>query len=101
LQNAAYIRLKNLTFGYHLPDSFLSNLNVSSMSIYFTGKNLWTWSPMFRNNSNLDPENIERSDPELGGGGNRGQGMAYPILKTSSVRLKNRRVLPTVEQVSP
>jgi len=50
------------------------------VSVYFTGQNLWTWSPMFKHNPNMDPENIERADPELNS--DAGQGMAYPILKT-------------------
>lgn len=80
LQNAAYIRLKNFSIGYNLPKSWLDNLNIENLSVYFTGQNLWTWSPMFKHNPNMDPENIERADPELSSGA--GQGMAYPMLKT-------------------
>ncbi|MFC6099676.1 SusC/RagA family TonB-linked outer membrane protein [Olivibacter domesticus] len=80
LQNAAYIRLKSFSVGYNLPKSWLDNLNIENLSVYFTGQNLWTWSPMFKHNPNMDPENIERADPELNSGA--GQGMAYPMLKT-------------------
>jgi TonB-linked SusC/RagA family outer membrane protein len=80
LQNAAYIRLKSFSIGYNLPKSWLERVKVENLSIYFTGQNLWTWSPMFKHNPNMDPENIERADPELSAGA--GQGMAYPMLKT-------------------
>ncbi|HWV71978.1 MAG TPA: TonB-dependent receptor [Pseudosphingobacterium sp.] len=80
LQNAAYIRLKSVSIGYNLPKSWLKKVKVENLSIYFTGQNLWTWSPMFKHNPNMDPENIERADPELSAGA--GQGMAYPMLKT-------------------
>ncbi|MFC4874709.1 SusC/RagA family TonB-linked outer membrane protein [Negadavirga shengliensis] len=85
LQNAAYIRLKNLTFGYNVPKPLISKLKISDVKVYFTGQNLWVWSPMFKYTRNLDPENIERSDPELAS--NRGQGMAYPMLKTFTLGL--------------
>lgn len=80
LQNAAYIRLKSFSIGYNLPKSWLKKVKVENLSLYFTGQNLWTWSPMFKHNPNMDPENIERADPELSAGA--GQGMAYPMLKT-------------------
>jgi TonB-linked SusC/RagA family outer membrane protein len=80
LQNAAYIRLKSFSIGYNLPKSWLEKVNIENLSVYFTGQNLWTWSPMFKHNPNMDPENIERADPELNAGA--GQGMAYPMLKT-------------------
>lgn len=80
LQNAAYIRLKSFSIGYNLPKSWLEKVNIENLSVYFTGQNLWTWSPMFKHNPNMDPENIERADPELSAGA--GQGMAYPMLKT-------------------
>lgn len=80
LQNAAYIRLKNISVGYNLPISLIQKLNLSALRVYFTGQNLWVWSPMFKNTRNMDPENIEQADPELNK--NAGQGMAYPMLKT-------------------
>lgn len=80
LQNAAYIRLKNISVGYHLPASLIRKIRLSALRIYFTGQNLWVWSPMFKHTRNMDPENIEQADPELNK--SAGQGMAYPILKT-------------------
>ena len=43
LQNAAYLRLKNLTLGYTLP---IKAKSVQRARVYFSGENLWYWSPM-------------------------------------------------------
>lgn len=80
LQNAAYVRLKNLTFGYNLPKSLVNKASFSSVKIYFTGQNLWVYSPMFKHGKNMDPEVIDGADPELNA--NSGNGMRYPMLKT-------------------
>jgi TonB-linked SusC/RagA family outer membrane protein len=85
VQNAAYIRLKNITFGYNIPKTWVNKIHIESLRVYFTGQNLWTWSPMFKHNPNMDPENIEQADPELSPGA--GQGMAYPMLKTYTLGL--------------
>ena len=53
LQNAAYIRLKNLTVGYTLP---LKTKAVEKVRFYFSGENLWYWSPMKKWTSVVDPE---------------------------------------------
>jgi len=54
LQNAAYIRLKNLTLGYTLP--LRPNKAVEKVRFYLTGENLWYWSPMKRHTKYVDPE---------------------------------------------
>jgi hypothetical protein len=83
LQNAAYIRLKNITLGYNLPASLLSKAGIANARIYATGQNLWTWSPMYRHMKTMDPEVIEGSDPEMNAGA--GNGMSYPMLKTYTI----------------
>ena len=80
LQNVAYVRLKNLTIGYNLPKKLVSKAGMSTARVYFTGQNIWTWSPMYRITKDLDPEVIEGSDPETNP--DSGNGMAYPMLKT-------------------
>ncbi|WP_121357630.1 SusC/RagA family TonB-linked outer membrane protein [Flavisolibacter nicotianae] len=80
LQNASYVRLKNLTIGYTLPRSMMQKLKLSSVRVYLTGQNLWTYSRMFKITKNFDPEVIEGSDPEINGGG--GDGFSYPMQKT-------------------
>ncbi|WP_460545488.1 SusC/RagA family TonB-linked outer membrane protein [Echinicola sediminis] len=81
IQNAAYVRLKNLTIGYDLPSAIINSIKgLSKARVYFNGQNLWTYSPMFKIMKTMDPEVIEGSDPELAS--NRGNGMRYPMLKT-------------------
>ncbi len=48
LQNAAYIRLKNITLSYNLPLRFVTNAQV-----YLNGANLWEATGMYKT---LDPE---------------------------------------------
>lgn len=80
LQNASYLRLKNLTIGYSLPKSVISRLKVNSIRFYFTGQNLLTFSPMYKVTKNFDPEVIEASDLEINSGG--GDGFSYPMQKS-------------------
>ncbi len=80
LQDASYIRLKNLTVGYSLPSPVLKKLKISSLRAYITGQNLWTYSRMFKVTKNFDPEVIEGSDPEINAGG--GDGFSYPMQKS-------------------
>jgi hypothetical protein len=82
LQNASYIRLKNVTIGYNLPKSLIKKIGAKSVRIYFNGQNLWTYSPMFKITKNFDPEVIEGSDPEVNSSG--GDGFSYPMLKSFS-----------------
>jgi TonB-linked SusC/RagA family outer membrane protein len=83
LQNASYVRLKTLTLSYSLPATVVKKISAQSIRIYFSGQNLWTYSPMFKITKNFDPEVIEGSDPEVNAGG--GDGFSYPMEKTYSV----------------
>ena len=65
LQNIAYLRLKNLTFGYSLPQSVLSKVYVERLRIYFSGENLLTFSKL--KSKYIDPEQAAAED---GGNGN-------------------------------
>jgi len=80
LQNASYIRLKNLTIGYSLPAHIIQKWKISSLRIFLTGQNLWTYSPMYKVTKNFDPEVIEGSDPEINANG--GDGFSYPMEKS-------------------
>lgn len=83
LQNASYIRLKNLTVGYSLSRNVLDRLHLTSCRIYFTGQNLWTHSPMYKITKNFDPEVIEGSDPEINK--TQGDGFSYPMQKSWTI----------------
>ena len=41
LQNAAYIRLKDITLSYTLPKSWLTKMKMEQVRIYVSGMNLW------------------------------------------------------------
>lgn len=73
LQNAAYIRLKNIQLGYTLPKKWTEKAGMSSVRIYASGENLLTFTKMFKE---FDPETI---------GGDWGDGKVYPLMKTYSI----------------
>lgn len=84
LQNAAYVRLKNFQIGYKVPEKLTKRLKANSLSVYFSGENLWTYSPMFKiTKQNIDPENTGDSDGLLGDS-NQGDGFNYPMIKSIS-----------------
>ena len=55
LQNIGYLRLKNLTFGYTLPEKLTSAVSISKLRLYFTGENLFYWAPGLHGDY-VDPE---------------------------------------------
>jgi len=55
LQNASYIRLKNLTINYSLPENFINKLGIEKVQLYLSGMNLWEYSKIHKP---LDPEYI-------------------------------------------
>lgn len=54
LQNLAYLRLKNLTIGYTVPQKALAKAGISNLRVYFSGENLWYTSPL--HSKYVDPE---------------------------------------------
>ena len=53
LQNARYLRLKNITLGYTLP---IKKRAVQQLRLYVSGENLAYWSPLKKRSSTIDPE---------------------------------------------
>lgn len=86
LQNAAYIRLKNIQLGYTLPVSLTNKLGVSKLRLYLSGENLWTGTSLAKM---FDPETIgggwDGEDGIAGNIKNNGNGNTYPLSKTVSV----------------
>jgi TonB-linked SusC/RagA family outer membrane protein len=74
LQDASYIRLKNLQVGYTLPVAFTRKFGIQRLRVFVSGENLWTATRLFKV---FDPETIEG-----GWGGN-----SYPLSKTLSLGL--------------
>ena len=62
IQNIGYIRLKNLTVGYTLP---CWKKVFSEFRIYFSGENLWYWSPLLRYCKSIDPESAVSSSQAI------------------------------------
>lgn len=52
LQDASYLRLKNITLGYSLPEKVVERLNIDKLRLYVSGDNLLTVTNYF----GLDPE---------------------------------------------
>ncbi len=53
LENASFLRLKNLTIGYTLPEKWFAGKNfISGVKVYATGRNLLTWTEY----TGYDPE---------------------------------------------
>jgi TonB-linked SusC/RagA family outer membrane protein len=53
VQNASYIRLKNITLSYFLPDNLVKKVGMSRAQVYLSGMNLWEATGMHKP---LDPE---------------------------------------------
>lgn len=70
LQNAAYIRLKNLQVGYTLNPEWIRKVKIEKLRVYFNGENMFEFSKMFR-----------YFDPEL----NKVAGYMYPIMRNYSL----------------
>jgi TonB-linked SusC/RagA family outer membrane protein len=52
VEDASYVRLKNITLGYNLPASILGKIKVANLRIYASATNLWTLTDY----SGYDPE---------------------------------------------
>jgi hypothetical protein len=44
--DGSYFRLRNVNFGYSLPESVLSNVFIDYLRVYFSGMNLFTWDKL-------------------------------------------------------
>lgn len=53
IQNASYVRLKNITLSYWLPDNLTNKIGMSRAQVYISGMNLWEATGM---HAPLDPE---------------------------------------------
>ncbi|MFD2789055.1 TonB-dependent receptor P3 [Arenibacter antarcticus] len=72
LQDASYLRLKNISIGYNLPNSLIEKIKLKKLRIYLSGDNLLT----FTNYPGLDPER-----------GGSGRFVNYPQNKIYSLGL--------------
>ena len=79
LQNIRYLRLKNLTVGYTIPESITGKVGLDKVRVYFTGENLHYWSPLKANTRYVDPES---AFTRVTSSNDVGDAMAYPWQKT-------------------
>ncbi|MBO9153901.1 SusC/RagA family TonB-linked outer membrane protein [Chitinophaga sp. GCM10012297] len=75
MQDLAYLRLKNLTIGYSLPDNMLKRLKLNRFRVYVSGDNLVTWTKL--ESKYIDPEQANAE----------ANGRVYPFGKTFSAGL--------------
>lgn len=52
VENASYLRMKNLSLGYNFPKTVLEKIRLSKLKLYVSASNLWTLT----NYSGYDPE---------------------------------------------
>lgn len=74
LQNAAYIRLKNVQVGYSLPKNVLGKLKLEGLRVYLSGENLWEHTSMLM----FDPEASKPKEKATG---------VYPLNRSVSFGL--------------
>lgn len=80
LQDASYLRLKNLTIGFSLPENAKISKYVQKARLYFSAENLFTWTKL----KIFDPEALSYSDGDYNGGA----GKTYPQYRTYSIGLE-------------
>lgn len=85
LTNVGYMRVKNLTFGYTLPEKITQRAKIQRLRLYFSGENIFTWT-FGGLTKYIDPEmagaGISYSDPDSAV--NRARAEDYPIGKSYS-----------------
>lgn len=74
LKSAAYLRLKNITVGYTLPQSLTQRINVRNLRVFISGENLMEWSEL---SDFFDPEAVT----------DNGLGYRYPFQRRYSIGL--------------
>ena len=80
LQDVSYIRLKNLQFGYNLPEKWLKKIHISKLALFVTMENLWTWSPMYKHTRDIDvTANIYGNDEYTS---TAGDGYNFPTMRS-------------------
>jgi TonB-linked SusC/RagA family outer membrane protein len=79
LQDASYLRLKNLTLGYTLPRTLLNKIKIEHAKVYFSAENVLTFSNLEKD-IDLDPEIVHKSYNGYNSG-------TYPMQRTYSLGL--------------
>ncbi|MEX1239830.1 MAG: TonB-dependent receptor, partial [Cyclobacteriaceae bacterium] len=56
LQDATYLRLKNVNLTYAVPSALTDRIGMKAVNVYIAGSNLLTWSKLGIYKSSVDPE---------------------------------------------
>ncbi len=75
LYDASYLRVKNISIGYTLPQKWTSKIGMKKLRAYVNAQNLFTFSKL----SFIDPESSEYGNNMNSGGANSGR--VYPSLR--------------------
>jgi len=75
IEDASYIRLKNISFGYRIPESLLSKAFIKSLRFYVSAQNYWTWTDY----TGFDPEASQAGQALINRGVDNG---VYPNNKS-------------------
>ena len=69
LQDGSYLRIKDITLSYNLPQNLLKKVGLQNVRLYVSGQNLYTFN------------DVDALDPEMGVLG-YAYGGSYPITKS-------------------
>ena len=84
LQNAAYMRLKNIQLGYTLPSDWMKTIGFTRCRIYVSGENLLTITKL---SDLFDPETLNGGSDNNANGAVKNGGNGYPLSRTWSFGL--------------
>ena len=82
LQDASYLRLKNLTIGYTVPTMWTEKISLKNVRLFFSGSNLFEITNLSKA---FDPEGLDE-DPDAGR--SNGNGFIYPLQRTYTFGLE-------------
>src|SRR5690606_28802776 len=60
MRDASYLRLKNLTLGYQLPESLVNKIGFQQARLHVSSQNMFTWTAMVY----WDPESNYNTYPQ-------------------------------------
>lgn len=75
IEDASYLRLKNVSFGYTIPQELLSKARIKSLRVYVSAQNYWTWTDY----TGYDPESSQAGQALINRGVDNG---VYPNNKS-------------------
>jgi TonB-linked SusC/RagA family outer membrane protein len=69
VQDASYLRIRNITLGYSFSQKAIKNLKLKTIRVYLSGQNLFTFTsyPGFNPEVNIEGKNVFRTNVDQGG----------------------------------